>query len=243
MDHPTRPIASLQALPPCEPLTGVLSLPPRLRPGAPLLCFLHGRGEAQPEAAPATLSRHGPLYPLSALDAPFEQDGAAGFVVVAPQLPVAGDHWHEHADRVRRLVEEVEAHHDTDPSRRYLTGFSFGGNGVFDLGHRQAGFWAALWAVDPTRLPDPDLQPPLWLSLGSSARPKAAAAIARLGSVEVAIEDDGLPPSCGSRVHVDQGEDHVGCARRAYADARIYRWLLGHRALGSVSDGLAADGG
>src|SRR5690606_31198798 len=33
MDHPTRPIASLQALPPCEPLTGVLSLPPRLRPG------------------------------------------------------------------------------------------------------------------------------------------------------------------------------------------------------------------
>src|SRR5690606_27001153 len=116
MDHPTRPIASLQALPPCEPLTGVLSLPPRLRPGAPLLCFLHGRGEAQPEAAPVALSRHGPLYPLSALDAPFEQDGAAGFVVVAPQLPVAGDHWHEHADRVRRLVEEVEAYHDTDPS-------------------------------------------------------------------------------------------------------------------------------
>jgi hypothetical protein len=33
----------------------------------------------------------------------------------------------------------------------------------------------------------------------------------------------------GERVYLDQGEDHVGTARLAYADDRIYRWLLGRR--------------
>ena len=28
------------------------------------------------------------------------------------------------------------------------------------------------------------------------------------------------------RVYTDQGEDHVGTARLAYGDERIYRWLL-----------------
>jgi hypothetical protein len=28
------------------------------------------------------------------------------------------------------------------------------------------------------------------------------------------------------RVYDDEGDDHVGAARRAYADERIYSWLL-----------------
>lgn len=225
MEHPLRPPASLQALEDVAPLSGVLSLPRRPRPGAALLCFLHGHGEAQPMDPVKAMTMHGPLHPLSAVDA---LDQGPPFVVVAPQLPRAGDLWHEQTERVATLVRQIETRHGTDPSRRYLTGFSFGGNGVFDLGHRLPGFWSALWAVDPTRLPEPALAAPLWLSLGSSARPHAAQSLRRLRSTAITGDDADAPPGA-TRVHLDQGEDHVGSARRAYADARIYRWLLTHR--------------
>lgn len=43
------------------------------------------------------------------------------------------------------------------------------------------------------------------------------------------FEEEAVPPSGavpGERVLVDEGEDHVGTARRAYPDARTYAWLL-----------------
>lgn len=225
MEHPLRPHASLQPLDGFSPLCGLLSLPRRPRSGAALLCFLHGRGEAQPMDPVTAMTMHGPLHPLSGIDT---LDEAPSFVVVAPQLPVAGDLWHEQTDRVAALVQQVEARYATDPARRYLTGFSFGGNGVFDLGRRLPGFWSAMWSVDPPRRPEPGLAGPLWFSIGSSARPHAAESIQRLGST--ALSDDAPDAAPGAtRMHLDQGEDHVGCARRAYADARIYRWLLAHR--------------
>ena len=208
MEHPHRPYASLQPL-----------------EGAALLCFLHGRGEAQPMPPVTAMTMHGPLHPQSAIDSP---GLALPFVVVAPQLPRSGDLWYEQTERVAALVRETEIRYATDPAHRYLTGFSFGGNGVFDLGRRQAGFWAALWAVDPPRRPEPDLTPPLWLSLGSSARPAAAQTVSVLRSAALADDADDAPAGA-TRVHLDQGEDHVGSARRAYADVRIYRWLLTHR--------------
>lgn len=222
MEHPHRPHASLQRLEGEAPLSGVLSLPRRPRSAAALLCFLHGRDEAQPMDPVTAMTTHGPLHPLSAID---DEGLALPFVVVAPQLPRAGDLWHEQTDRVAALVRQIETRHATDPGRRYLTGFSFGGNGVFDLGHRLPGFWSALWTVDPTRRPEPDLASPLWLSLGSSARPAAEQTVNLLRSTALA---DDAPPDA-ARVHLDQGEDHVGSARRAYADVRIYRWLLTHR--------------
>ena len=52
---------------------------------------------------------------------------------MAPQLPIAGDHWREQADAVAALVDAVTVERGADAARTYLTGFSFGGNGVFDL--------------------------------------------------------------------------------------------------------------
>jgi len=225
MQHPQRASGSLELITTHPPLSGVISLPPRLERGAALLCFLHGRGEAQPLDTITAMTMHGPLNVDSAIDA----DGLAmPFVVVAPQLPIAGDHWHEQADRVLDLVRQIEACYATDPARRYLTGFSFGGNGVFDFAHRQPGDWAALWPVDPTRIPEPDLVAPLWLSIGSSARPVMASTTARLGST--ALVPQATEALAGStRVHLDQGEGHVETAQKAYADVRIYRWLWRHR--------------
>ncbi len=226
MEHPHRPVSSLQLLTNIAPLAGVLSLPQRPHPRPALLCFLHGHGEAQPMDAVTAMTMHGPLNPESVVDA---EGLVLPFVVVAPQLPVAGDHWHVQADRVAALVHEIETRYVTDPTRRYLTGFSFGGNGVFDLGHRQPDFWAALWAVDPTRIPEPDLTAPLWLSVGSSARAVAATTVMRLRSAELEADAPDAPVGA-ARVHMDQGEGHVETAQHAYADARVYRWLLGqHR--------------
>ena len=214
--------ASLQLLTNIAPLSGVLSLPQAQHPRPALLCFLHGLGEAQPMDAVTALTMHGPLNPVSAVD-------AAGlempFVVVAPQLPVAGDHWHVQADRVAALVQEIETRYSADPARRYLAGFSFGGNGVFDLGHRQPQLWAALWAVDPTRIPEPDLAAPLWLSVGSSARPVAATTVMRLRSIGIEVDAPDAPVGA-TRIHLDRGEGHTETARSAFADPRIYRWLL-----------------
>jgi hypothetical protein len=91
---------------------------------------------------------------------------------------------------------------------------------VFDLALAQPGMWAALWAVDPTRVPEHDPGLPVWLSSGEISRRRQAGFTAALG-----LE----PAGTGDRIYTDQGMDHVGTATLAYQDERIYRWLLERR--------------
>jgi predicted peptidase len=183
----------------------------------PLLCFLHGYDEAAPLDICVALTRHGPLRattPPRCLDP---------FVIVAPQLPTRGDLWHCYAHVVRQIVLEAAQRYGCDAQRLYLTGFSFGGNGVFDLALAHPDLWAALWPVDPTRVPTQWIALPIWLSIGALARYQARAFIQRLGLEAV----DRVPT--GDRVCCDEGADHVGAAMRAYSDARVYTWLLSKR--------------
>ncbi|QBQ56100.1 hypothetical protein [Nitrosococcus wardiae] len=117
-------------------------------------------------------------------------------------------------------MQQVQALNHEAPEQRFLTGFSFGGNGVFDLALEQRNFWAALWAVDPTRVPVEDPGRPVWLSYGEVSRPKKLSFIQCLHLEPLQSETP------GERVYVDQGQDHVGTATFAYQDARIYSWLL-----------------
>ena len=201
------------------PLSYVLSLPQSPDDGPrPVLCFLHGYDEAATRTElRAGMTRHGPLRPGSSPRA------TSDFIVVAPQLPEAGDLWRLHADAVREIVTGVQSAHGGDPARTYLTGFSFGGNGVFDLALLQPGSWTALWAVDPTRVPREDPRRPVWLSFGAVARHGKAAFIRALGLQPVAESAE------GDRLYLDEGQDHVGSATLAYRDERIYRWLLSKR--------------
>jgi len=135
-----------------HPLRYLLSVPPgTARPGErfPLLCFLHGYGEAAPRDIHRALSLHGPLRSSSAARARQE------FIVVAPQLLIGGDLWGRYADVLRQIVSEVRSEHGGDPWRLYLTGFSFGANGVFDLGAAQADLWAAKAWTTSARPPRP----------------------------------------------------------------------------------------
>jgi len=199
------------------PLPYVVSVPEEAEAPRPVLCFLHGYDEGAPTELAAGATRHGPLRPGSSPLA------IRDFIVVAPQLPRAGDYWHRHADEVRRIVEDARAEHGGDAARTYLTGFSFGGNGVLDLALAQPDLWAALWAVDPTRVPREEIRRPVWLSFGAVAR-RGRDAFVRALALSPA---EGDAPA-GDRLYLDEGEDHVGAATRAYRDDRIYRWLLAH---------------
>lgn len=200
------------------PLRYLLSLPPAASAEPrPVLVFLHGYDEGAPMDIHRALTLHGPLRAGNPSIATDE------FIVVAPQLPVRGDLWLRSADAVRNIVRRVQAEHGGDLARTYLTGFSFGGNGVFDLALAQPGVWAALWTVDPTRVARRDPGLPVWLSSGAISR--------RLQAVfnsALRLEQPG-PDPLGDRIYTDQGMDHVGTATLAYGDERIYRWLLSRR--------------
>lgn len=196
----------------------LLSVPPAVENqsgGRPVLCFLHGHDEAAPLPLELALTRHGPLR--SGNPALIRQT----FIVVAPQLPApGGDIWRVHSRALRKIVQEVQVRHQGDPRRTYLTGFSFGGNGVFDLAPDQPRTWAALWSVDPTRVPLDDPQLPVWFSSGQVSRRASERFIQRLS----------LEPSeysaTGDRIFEDQRLDHVSTATKAYQTERIYQWLL-----------------
>lgn len=195
-----------------HPLRYLLSLP-QGKSGKPLpvLCFLHGYGEAAPRDIRRALTLHGPLRASSSPRVREE------FIVVAPQLLIGGDLWSRYADVLRQIVSEVRSDHGGDAQRLYLTGFSFGANGVFDLGAAQPDLWAALWAVDPTRVPSRELKRPVWVSIGEVSRNRRQTFVDALG-----LEED----AAGDRVWRDEGLDHVASAASAYADERIYDWLL-----------------
>ncbi len=198
------------------PLPYLLSIPngdPAARGLWPLLLFLHGYDEGVPAPIEEALTRHGPL---AATASPLAR---SEFIVVAPQMPTRGDVWHRFSADVQTLVREIQTY-GADPHRMFLTGFSFGGNGVFDLALAQRDVWAALWPVDPTRVPREDPGRPVWLSSGAVSRRYEGAFIHRLDLSRPGATEP------GDRVHVDEGEDHVGTARLAYQDDRIYRWLL-----------------
>jgi predicted peptidase len=180
----------------------------------PLLCFLHGYDEGAPLDIFDALSRHGPFRSLN------QSTYKDRFVIVAPQLPVRGDLCNRYADTGGRIVLDEAKRFACDLRRLYLTGFSFGGNGVFDLSFAQTGIWAALWPVDPTRVPTRLITIPIWLSLGEISRLQAPSFIRILGleSAEIATSAD--------KVWSDAGEDHVGTATQAYNEERVYRWLL-----------------
>ncbi|MGH7986252.1 MAG: hypothetical protein ACRD4Q_16620 [Candidatus Acidiferrales bacterium] len=152
---------------------------------------------------------------------------AERFIIVAPQLPIAGDQWRKQAHAVRRIMTEAEKEYGGDPGRTYLTGFSYGGNGVFDVGIAQPGFWAALWSVDPTRPPEGSLPCPLWLSLGEASRGKRSEFLHAINNLREVRPEDVIPDA--DFICEDRGEDHTGTAKIAYEEDRVYEWLLRKR--------------
>uniref|UniRef100_A0A914QLD0 Uncharacterized protein n=1 Tax=Panagrolaimus davidi TaxID=227884 RepID=A0A914QLD0_9BILA len=182
--------------------------------GFPILVFLHGWQEAAPVPIQEAMIKFGPL------DVDNPSHVKEQFIIIAPQMPKKGDYWDKFAQAVKDIVVKVQNEEGGDKNRTYLTGFSFGGNGVFEVAVRQPNFWAALWAVDQTRVPDNDPQRPIWISVGIFVRSNLSTFVTKLGLKSAKLNFD------ADRVHDDTLRTHIGAAEEAYKDEKIYRWLL-----------------
>lgn len=184
----------------------------------PVLCFLHGDKECEHrldkgKAIKQAMRVHGPLGERSA------QLERNKFIVVCPQLKYpGGDIWKNYRGTVVQVIKEMHEKELGDPNETYLTGFSYGGNGVFDIAMDGDFHWKALWAVDP---PDPPMAKPAyptWLSAGPYARGSKD----RLEGLGFQKRETGL----GSNyIYDDYGLEHGDTSIEAYADKDVYQWL------------------
>jgi hypothetical protein len=204
----------------------VISLPDRHASCSgpwPVLCFLHGDGEAADYTGPgklhkdcfAALHAHGPLRFGSS---PRTND----FIVVAPQLPGrGGDVWKDYAVSVKEILLALNEEFNADLRRTYLSGFSYGANGVFEITDLQEGQWAALWPVDaPRPFRQDSRRPSVWLWYGTDTQPGNE----ETASGFIAVRPEEKYPM-GDKLVSKTGKGHVPTAIQAYKDSRVYRWL------------------
>lgn len=178
----------------------------------PVLCFLHGQGEAVPMSLERSAELHGPLSRTS-WPAASEQ-----FIIVEPQRRGVRDDWIADSNAVVAIVRKLQHERGGDAARTYLTGFSLGGNGVLDFAAAGPDLWAAFWPVDPTRLPAMTPSRPMWVSAGPLTKRNAGYRAAK-------ASDTGV----GAFRVSDEADDHVEAAARAYGRPEVYEWLLAHR--------------
>ena len=197
---------------------------PATRPGQqyPVLCFLHGRGEALAANNPDGVAAHG----SPASHAQVGSTLTAPFIVVCPQRRDIG-RWDEtDAAKLHTVVDKVIAEHNGRADKIFLTGFSLGGDAVFWFASYPRGDrFQRLWAVDPaiqaaTPIPPPDR--PVLVYHGSAMQDTVKEFKKRAGLVEC---PDGSTLS-GNRLICDLGLDHVATCRAGYGEKAAYEWLF-----------------
>ncbi|MBO7748297.1 dienelactone hydrolase family protein [Paenibacillus sp. MWE-103] len=99
----------------------------------PLILFLHGIKKRGADLA--LLDGYGLLGTA-------EREPGFGFLVLAPQCP-AHLSWPAVRHEVLALLDRIVGEYGVDPAAVYLTGFSMGGNGVWDYAARDDGRFAA----------------------------------------------------------------------------------------------------
>jgi dienelactone hydrolase len=154
------------------------------------------------------------------------------FLVVCPQLSKRRrwggnklEFLREDTTVVEALVTTAIRDHHGDASRLILTGFSFGGEGAFQVASVSKLTWSTIWAVDPALQRVPPVPAPsvrVWVHHGNE-QPGAPS----MGDFANALD---LQPSNGvptaRRVMTALKTNHPETCIAAYAEARVYDWLL-----------------
>lgn len=178
----------------------------------PLILFLHGAGERR--GGLEVLRDLGPMaYAVKTKDFPF--------IVAAPKCPEGRD-WDP--DALGALLDDLQARLRVDPKRVYLTGFSMGGAGTWELAMEQSSRFAAVAPVCGRAIP---------LLAGNLWRTPVHAFHG---------EDDDVVPLSNSRDMIEllrgmgnrdanltvfPGEKHEIWGR-VYSDPGLYQWFLQH---------------
>ena len=193
----------------------------------PVLCFLHGAGEA---AADRTGQQLQPLTRVLTHHSPgwHAENGTsfvARFLVICPQLGQVRRWEPEDAEWVDPLVTHAINQHGSDATRLALTGFSLGGEGVFQLANASRYRWPVIWAVDPAlqRMPPtPADDVRVWVHHGNDQ--PGGTNMSRFAET-LGLEAFGGDRSARRLLSVLQ-EDHVGTCVTAYATPQVYDWLV-----------------
>ena len=187
----------------------------------PVMCFLHGHGEAAidgqgTQQGLGILLAHG----SPALHGELGLRPFARFLLVCPQLEVQREWSAADAADVRNLVEQVAERHGARQGRKVLTGFSFGGSGVFTFAALQPDYWTALWPVAPARYSPPPADRPVLIHYGRPDRrcpPLTSPPFQGDGSTRIhKVLLDGIPPS---------SHGHSQTCIAAYLDPDAHAWV------------------
>jgi predicted esterase len=193
----------------------------------PVLCFLHGAGEAatdrdghQPRPLSRVLTHRSPGWHAEN-GTPF----VSRFLVICPQLGRTRRWEPADAEWVDTLVAHAISSLGGDASRLALSGFSLGGEGAFQLASASRFSWRAIWAVDPALQRIPPTPPDdsrVWVHYGND-QPGGE----NMQAFAAAL---GLAPSNGDRsarrLVTALDADHVATCIAAYAAAAVYDWLV-----------------
>jgi poly(3-hydroxybutyrate) depolymerase len=203
----------------------------------PLLFFLHGIGQkgGGSSASLERVARHGPFRAMRE----GRWDQRLPFIVVGPQS--SGIHPWWRGEEVRALLDHLTKTYRIDPGRRYLSGISMGGRGVWWLAKNFSNEFAALvpvsgWAGDLSRSCDVFRGMAVWAFHGE--QDPVIGVSAGKKPIEVL---QGCTPEISPRPHITLFDDaghgrwrriyesehydsNRGADRELYSD--IYRWML-----------------
>ncbi|GEM_PF-708133 len=182
----------------------------------PLILYLHGAGGSGTMLD--AVRKEG-------LPARVEKGGNLPFVVVAPQCPL-GVFWNTREDEVLAILDEVMNNRNIDPACVYLTGFSMGAFGVWQLASHHPNRFAAIAPVsgggDPAYARKLK-EMPAWIFHGTEDRVIRAAESQKIAE---AMREAGAEVE----LTLYPGADH-DCWKKVYANEALYRWFLEHKAL------------
>ena len=192
----------------------------------PVLCFLHGAGEAaadrtgqQLQPLTTVLTHHSPGWHAEN-GTPFVRR----FLVICPQLGGVRRWEPDDAEWVDAFVAHAIDQHGGDAARLALTGFSLGGEGAFQLASASRYRWPVIWAVDPALQrtpPTPADDVRVWVHHGND-QPGGT----NMGAFAQALGLEALRGTRSARRVISVlPEDHVGTCIAAYATSQIYDWL------------------
>lgn len=182
----------------------------------PVIIFLHGASLCGNNLQ--RVRRYGLLHAI-------EKGRYYPAMVIAPQNP--GGSWKP--EKIARILDWVEAHHDVDTTRVYVIGMSLGGYGTLDFtGTYPERVAAAMALCGGSTLKDYSGlgQVPLWIIHGTADR---AVSIAESKKVVKGMQEAG----CDGLLRYDwlPGASHGDPARILYLK-QTYDWLFAH----SLSD-------
>jgi predicted esterase len=191
-------------------------LPPDYDEGSckkwPVVVFLHGSGGHSDKAA-----RTEPIRTY------WEQKGGPPFILLQPLAP-NGTVWVP--SQVMEWLEQVLPWYRSDRGRIYLTGFSMGGIGTWNVACRAPRFFAAFApaaGVGELASPSAVKGRPIWVFHGEQDAMPIAPAQAWVEELKQ------LDPHADVKFTRLPKVDHTNTPQEVYKRADLYEWLLSHR--------------